>query len=163
MKVYIGFKKMSNGKVKRGMAIYTKTGKMLCNIIEKFSHSSVNKFDEYLATIKWGIRKFRHELEYVYGDLEVTSADIFIDSKTVYSWFEKGTSPVLYIEEFSDILFDLSFINLDVISMNYSKELKLDFDANTDDALEEIRSYLKEFEAQSITDEEVIRDMKTDK
>lgn len=132
MKVHIGYckHKEKSSKILRGIAVYDNSGNLLNNIIEVFNISNEGKFDEALDTLLWGIKKFRTLLDYEYKDVDV--ADFFIESKTVYGWFEKECSPPQYIKKFSDAVIELSFINLKGVSINHTDKVKINFSKNTD-------------------------------
>lgn len=125
MKVYIGAKKV-NGKWMQGITIYsdantlpetsvksTTVGVVLYSDSAILRNSGVNKFDKDLEALIWGIRKLK-----VLGQSKKISETekvlLFVEGKTLLTWFEKETAPLIYISKFSELLLEMSFVVNDI-------------------------------------------------
>ena len=161
MKVYFGFKKhpTKDNKTLRCMSVYDNTGKLLDNVVETYDSATEHKYDEALITVAWGVNKLKSYVEYNYAQMTDKKVDIFIPFKTVYSWFEKETSPKQYLSYFSDVVIDISLIHLDEVTINYMERVKVNFDNDTEK--EEDASGIADFfadfeERQKVKAEEVL-------
>lgn len=128
MKVHIGSKK-ENPNWLRGVTIYDDSGRSIYCDSSVLRDAGDGKFSRVLKTLLWGIKKVK--LLGQSGDIrEDEKIFLIIDSKTVYSWFEEGVAPEPYIDIFSDILMELSFIRNEV-EIIYSQKLKVLFHKDT--------------------------------
>lgn len=121
MKMYIDNRKV--GEVyERAMTVYSNRGKLLYSDTSRIWEDDMKKFDKTLIAIEMGVKQFRTLSQN--GELsEEEPLIIFINSKTIYNWLEKGTCPPQYIDVFSRILFELSLL-MNETEIIYSKGTK---------------------------------------
>lgn len=139
MKVYIDslvFTKDGKERCKYGMSVYNETGHNIYNAcVVKDSANSENKFENLMSAILWGIKRLNMKLQNkkIVADGETI---LFIPSKTIYSWFEKETSPIKYIDAFSEILLELGFFSTDIeVTHTAAKKVKFVDDAMATEGL----------------------------
>ena len=165
MKVYIDslvFTKDGKERCKYGMSVYNETGHNIYNAcVVKDSANSENKFENLMSAILWGIKRLNMKLQNkkIVADGETI---LFIPSKTIYSWFEKETSPIKYIDAFSDILLELGFFSTDIeVTHTAAKKVKFVDDAIASEGL--VSSFLadkikEQKEAERVAEESVEED-----
>lgn len=149
MKIYVGHKKhpVKEDKVLRAVTIYDNNGKLLENITDVDNYNNTAKFSEVLDTFAWAINKIKSYVGYNRAELKDKNATIFIDSKTLYNWFERETAPDAYLLQFSDIVFGVSLIRLDSIEISYIDKVKVNYDTSNEiDGGSGIDAFFKEFE-----------------
>lgn len=108
MKVYIGNKKV-DGKWLKGITVYKSDGSVFYFEVGSIKSDGVNKFDNKLDTLLWGLKKVKIAFQNSKLD-ERESVFIFVDSKVVYSWFVLGEAPDKYESTFSEIVMAMSLI-----------------------------------------------------
>lgn len=108
MKVYVGTKKVED-RYRYGMTVYSDKGEVLHSSM-KTDSVSPNKFQNTLLAIQWAVIKLK-ALSQNKTICDTEPVVFIINSKTVYSWFDKGISPSPYLLLFNDILLELSFMS----------------------------------------------------
>lgn len=139
MKVYIDslvFNKDGKERCKYGISVYNETGHNIYNAcVVRDSANSENKFENLMSAILWGIKRLNMKLQNkkLTADGETI---LYIPSKTIYSWFEKETSPIKYIDAFSDILLELGFFSTDIeVTHTAAKKVKFIDDSMASEGL----------------------------
>lgn len=110
MKVVVGQKKV-NGKYQYGISVTSKDGKKYT--ATEFDVVSDNKFKNYLLLLTWATNKLKY-LTMTGGFGEEERITLFINNKTVYTWFDNSLAPSPYTVLFSDLLLDLAFVVNDI-------------------------------------------------
>jgi hypothetical protein len=117
LKVYIDtlcFSKDGRERCKYGMSVYDSMGKNVFNACPvKDPVSADCKFGNLLSALYWGIVRLNRKFQNKKLQAENETL-IYIPSKTVVSWFERETSPMKYIDIFSDVVMELNFFHTDV-------------------------------------------------
>lgn len=132
MKIYISTRKHNN-RAQFGLAIYAESGKLI-DSYTKYAPVPENKFDMTLDAMIWGIRKIRVLSQNNKID-KYEPINLFISSKTLNTWFEKGTAPEPYTIKFSDLLLEANFlINPTELVLNLNIEKKVRYKNATEEA-----------------------------
>lgn len=118
MKVVVGQKKVA-GKYQYGLSVTSKDGKKYTATM--FDSISENKFNNYILMLTWVTNKIKY-LTMTGGFGEEESITLFINNKTVYTWFENNVAPSPYTVLFSNLLLDLAFVVND-IELIYSSSI----------------------------------------
>ncbi len=140
-RVYIGSKKANLHPLK-GVTIFKSDGSVVFSDVAILRDVADNKFDRVLKTLLWGIKKVKMLGQHNIID-EQSDIFLFIDSKTVYTWFEKGAAPVPYIDIFADVLFELSLVR-NQIEIIYSQNSRVSYEKhNTTDEYVKITDLYK--------------------
>lgn len=131
MKVYISARNQG-GKSQYGLAIYDNNGKLI-DSYTKFAPIPENKFDVPLDAMIWGVRKVRLLSQNNKID-KYEPINLFISSKTLNTWFEKGVAPEPYTIKFSDLLLEANFlINPTELVLNTNIEKKVRYENSVED------------------------------
>lgn len=127
MKVYIGYKRKGEGKIISGVTVYNETSKILFSNIRTCDDMSKDKgkFANALSSLIWGIKQVKTQAQR--GSIsEEEKLYIVLDNKTVYNWFENGSSIRSYAIEFAELNREINFLVNDVeviLSIGSSKKV----------------------------------------
>ena len=162
VKVYIDslvFNKDGKERCKYGLSVYDNVGHNIYNAcVVRDSASSENKFENLMSAILWGIKRLNMKLQ----NKKLTADGdtiLYIPSKTIYTWFEKETSPIKYIDDFSEILLELGFFSTDIeVTHTAAKKVKFVDDSMASEGL--VSSFLadkikEQEEAERLTEDSV--------
>ena len=142
MKVYIHNRKI-NDTYEKALTVYTNRGKLLYSDTGRILEPDMQKFDKTLYALEWGIKQFRKIAQngIVPEDEPIV---LFMASKTIYDWLEKGKCPENYIDVFSSIQMELSLMVNDV-EIVYSQSTKALYKSTESSAIQTVNSLMKEF------------------
>ena len=131
MKVYINARKQGD-RCQYGLAIYENNGKLI-DSFTKYAPTPENKFDIPLDAMIWGVRKVRMLSQNNKIDKH-EPINLFIASKTLNTWFDKGVAPEPYTIKFSELLLEANFlINPTELVLNTNIEKKVRYQNSVED------------------------------